>query len=93
MQCGHDVHHGSPDYLSRLFGRETGGKLSEFIGVERLALARRLLLTTSMNVAQVSRASGYADPSYFARLFKQGTGVSPRGFRAAMASRQDGPDR
>jgi AraC-like DNA-binding protein len=75
----------SADYLSRLFHRETGQRLGDFIAGERLALARRLLTGTAMNVGQVARSCGHADPSYFSRVFKRHAGMSPRDWRRSMA--------
>ncbi len=50
---------------------------------ERLMLeARRLLIYTSLTVAQVAYSLGYDDPAHFSRGFSQHAGCSPRAFRA-----------
>ncbi|MFH6564647.1 helix-turn-helix domain-containing protein [Pseudomonas kulmbachensis] len=50
---------------------------------QRLLLeAKRQLIYTTMSVAQISDALGFAEPTYFARFFRRLTGKSPREFRA-----------
>jgi AraC family transcriptional activator of pobA len=43
--------------------------------------AKRSLIYTSMTVAQVADALGFADPAYFSRFFKRLSGLSPSDFR------------
>ncbi len=53
---------------------------------ERLMLeARRLLIYTSLTVAEVAYSLGYEDPAYFTRGFTQYEGCSPRAFRRREA--------
>jgi len=46
-----------------------------------MALARKLLDTTELHVAEIGREVGYADPFYFSRQLSRVHGMSPRGFR------------
>ena len=69
------------DYLSHQYHMETGERLMRVIARERMRLARRLLAVPEMSIADVSRASGYADPNYFARVFGREFGTSPRNWR------------
>jgi len=49
---------------------------------ERVMLeARRLLIYSSLTVAQVAYSLGYDDPAHFSRGFTQHAGCSPRAFR------------
>ncbi|MBN1436132.1 MAG: helix-turn-helix transcriptional regulator [Sedimentisphaerales bacterium] len=73
--------HCSADYLSHLFHREAGIKLTQYINEERITKAKYLLETSSLNIAETARACGYRDQSYFARVFRKNTGQSPRDFR------------
>ncbi len=68
-------------HLMRVFKRETGVSVLEYITGERLALSRHLLLTTSMPVNQVALQAGYENHSYFIRLFKRNFGVTPQAYR------------
>lgn len=79
-----DTVHLTPDYLSHLFHRETGQTLTAFINRERIANARKLLESREgapLNISEVSWACGYADPGYFARVFRREAGQSPREYR------------
>ena len=71
----------SADHLSRSFHGRTGVPLVRAITHERVALARQLLADRSLNIAEVARACGFADPAYFSRVFATATGDSPRAWR------------
>ncbi len=72
----------APDYLSHLFHKETGQSLKNHINKERLEHAKILLEDSALNVSEIAMASGYDDPSYFTRLFRKGTGQTPKQYRA-----------
>jgi AraC-like DNA-binding protein/mannose-6-phosphate isomerase-like protein (cupin superfamily) len=74
----------SPAYLSQLFYKKTGVKLSRYIHEKRLEYAQQLLKITDMNIKEVAYSCGYSDPSYFIRLFRQQLGVSPRKYRKSL---------
>ncbi len=76
----------SADYLSHAFSRQKGQTLSEYINEERVAVAKQLLLETSMNISEIAASCGYNDPSYFSRVFTRLTGHSPRCYREAHAT-------
>jgi AraC-like DNA-binding protein len=71
----------SPDYLSHLFRKTTGSTLQSYINGQRLIRARELLETSALNIAQVSQAAGFRDPSYFSRAYRRWSGVTPREVR------------
>lgn len=71
----------SPSYLSRLFKKETGKNLSDFINEYRIEKAKQLLLTTDLKTYEVADRVGIPDPHYFSRLFKRYTGYSPSEYK------------
>lgn len=71
----------APDYLSHIFHRATGEPLSLYINRNRVERARAMLASTSLNVSETAWACGYADPGYFARVFRRHTGQTPRQYR------------
>ncbi len=71
----------SPDYLSHLFHVETKERLTHYIQRIRIDGALVALETTSLNISEIAYASGFADPAYFARVFKQHKGLSPQEHR------------
>jgi len=75
----------SASHLSRLFKRHTGRNIVEYVNVMRVARAKQLLATGRFTVKQVSLKVGYADPGYFARVFRRLEGVSPSFFRNRVA--------
>lgn len=50
--------------------------------------ARRLLVYSTMTIAEIGYSLGFEDPAYFSRFFLAEEGTSPRAFRAEW--RQDG---
>jgi AraC-like DNA-binding protein len=49
----------------------------------RLSHARRLLVESTLNIAEVAREVGIPDPNYFSRLFRSRLGCSPTEFLRA----------
>jgi AraC-like DNA-binding protein len=71
----------SADYLSRRFHEERDITLTGWITRERMELARDLLADPQRNVAEIGWACGFNAPSYFIRVFRQQTGITPRAYR------------
>lgn len=71
----------SADYLSHLFHTETKERLTHYIQRIRIEGAILALETTKLTISEIAYASGFADPAYFARVFKQHKGVTPQEFR------------
>jgi AraC-like DNA-binding protein len=76
----------SPDYLSHLFHSETKERLTHYIQRIRIGGAILALETTTLTVSEISYASGFADPAYFAKVFKQHKMMTPHEYRAQLAS-------
>lgn len=68
-------------YLMRTFKKITGISILEFITDERVRLARELLISTDQPVKQVADSVGYGNYSYFTKLFKRNTGLTPQAYR------------
>lgn len=68
----------SADYLTKLFKKETGMSISDFILEERMFLAKELILAGKMSISRVSYECGYDNYSYFTKVFKKKYGVTPR---------------
>lgn len=71
----------NPAYLSRLFRKETGQSLTEYILDVKMAHAKQLLENSNLKVGSVAEAIGYTHFSYFAKIFKKVTGLSPHDYR------------
>lgn len=68
-------------YLIRLFKREFGTSPIQFINRKKMERAQLLLFTTDMPVKEVAYALGVSDHSYFIRMFRKLTGVTPQEYR------------
>lgn len=71
----------NPDYLARLFKKETGISLGAYIIQTRLEQAKQLLATTRLSFYAVAVRVGYSNYSHFSKLFKQDTGCTPNEYR------------
>ncbi|WP_308638375.1 response regulator transcription factor [Paenibacillus silvisoli] len=71
----------NPAYLSRLFKKETGGNLIDYLIETKVNRAKLLLDTTDMTVSAIAQQVGYSNFSHFTRTFKKHTGVNPQEYR------------
>jgi AraC-like DNA-binding protein len=74
----------SADYLSHLFHVETKERLTHYIQRIRIEGALLALETTTLNISEIAYAGGFADPAYFARIFKQHKGLTPQDYRTQL---------
>lgn len=69
-----------PKYLSRVFVQSVGTTFSEYLKTLRLRHAVFLIEQGITSVKNVALLSGYRDPLYFSKVFRQALGVSPSEF-------------
>lgn len=74
-------------YLSRIFKEITGFTVNGYLHARRIQKARSLLIQNSMNISEVSEAAGYENLTYFERVFKKHTGMSPLEYRKQYGKR------
>ena len=67
--------------LKRRFKSATGSSLIEYLQNLRVEEAKQLLENTTMPVEEISEQAGYSDASFFRRLFKRLTGLTPARYR------------
>ncbi|MBQ9824074.1 MAG: response regulator [Solobacterium sp.] len=70
-----------PDYLTHVFKEKTGLSLSAYILKERLKQSKNLLRNTDKSINTIALDCGFSDASYFTRIFRRETGISPRQYR------------
>ena len=68
--------------FSRFFKLRTGKTLQDYITDIRLGYALRMLVDTTMSIAEICYESGFNNLSNFNRIFKKKKMVSPKDFRA-----------
>ncbi|HUF72583.1 MAG TPA: helix-turn-helix domain-containing protein [Gammaproteobacteria bacterium] len=67
--------------LKRRFKNATGSTLIDYLQNLRVEEAKRRLETSDKAVDEISAGVGYEDPSFFRRVFKRRTGLSPSQYR------------
>lgn len=69
------------NYLNAICSKTVGKSAGELIRNRVVLESKRLLLHSSMSICEMGYHLGYNDCSYFIRLFKNDTGVTPEQFR------------
>lgn len=73
--------HLAPSYFCRIFSRVTGETFVDYVGRQKVGLAKEMLRDGGVTVSQVAADLGYLDTSYFIRVFKKYEGVTPLVYR------------
>lgn len=73
--------HVSPPHLARLFRREAGRSVVEYLQMLRISRARELLETTALTTLEIALQSGFESVEHFYRLFRRSVGMTPRNYR------------
>lgn len=71
----------SPDYLSKIIKKYLGTPSQEYILDKLLLEAKRLLVFTNLSSKEIGYHIHMDDPSYFSRIFKKKTGLTPNEYR------------
>ena len=73
--------HFSPAYLNVLFKQELKVTLKQYISSYRLERAKMMLDQGYDRVSEIAEQCGYANANYFAKVFREATGMSPLEYR------------
>ncbi len=68
-------------YLSRVFKKEVGQNLIEYVSKKRIGESIRLLNTTDLKVYEIAEKVGFRDSHYFSICFKKHVGVTIKEFK------------
>lgn len=71
----------TPDYLSHLFAREEGMKLTDYITREKISSAKKHLAYTNDAYEAIAFSLGFSSQSHFSKAFKKWTGMTPKQYR------------
>jgi len=71
----------SSAYLCRIFKQETGVSLADYINVQRIEYAKKLLHNPDMLVKDIALETGFSSEKYFYVVFRKITGITPRQYR------------
>lgn len=68
-------------YLSALFSKETGMTLTNYVNMQRIEYAKKLLLKTDLPIKFIAMQCGFTDVYYFSKQFKRIVHCTPKNFR------------
>ena len=71
----------SPSYFSRIFKEETGEPFSNFLNRVRIERSKELLRHKNLRLIDIAQLVGFADQSYYSKVFKRIEGISPLQYR------------
>ena len=71
----------SISHLSKVFKKETGETMTEYIALMRCKKAANLLKKTNLPIQEISSYVGYSDNNYFVKVFKKNYDMTPTEFR------------
>ncbi len=72
----------SEAYVCRLFREATGGTVHGYVVEYRIARAKEMLSGRNPpKIAEVAAYTGFSDANYFARAFRNATGITPSAYR------------
>ena len=71
----------NPQYMMRLFKKETNMSILEYGAEQRIVKAKELLLSTNNSIENIGVQLGYYNYTYFMKVFKRSTGMSPGQYR------------
>lgn len=74
----------NPSYFSRYFKRLTGENFTDYVHRFKIGVAAKILEQTGESVEEVAIKCGYSDRTYFSKVFKKYTKMTPREYRSKV---------
>jgi len=71
----------TPTYFSKIFKQETGQSFNTHLNDLRIGKSKQLLLGSELRLVDIANFSGFEDQSYFTKVFKRMTGLSPSEYK------------
>ncbi|MVQ40039.1 helix-turn-helix domain-containing protein [Paenibacillus sp. MAH-34] len=78
----------STRHMNRLFKKEVGTTLYNYVITKKIESAKRMLVDTQLTISEIGYKLGYFDPHYFSNLFHSKTNVRPSDFRKTFREMQ-----
>lgn len=75
----------SKSYICRIFKEVTGFTINEYQNISRIQRGRHLLLHSDYSITEIAEQLGYENITYFERVFKKYTGLTPLKYRKKTA--------
>ena len=71
----------SPSYFSKVFNEEMKQNFNTYLNSVRISNAERMLIEEPVNLVDVAYMVGFDDQSYFSKVFKRITGMTPKTYK------------
>lgn len=71
----------NPSYFSKIFKNEMKSTFVSYVNKIRISASKNLLLDSSIPLTDIANLVGFEDQSYFTKVFKKATGVTPGKYR------------
>ena len=76
-----------PTHMARVFRRQFGATMGEFLRGLRIERAMGLLTHSHLPLSEISQCSGFSDQAHFTRVFKRHLGMTPGAYRLRLRRR------
>ncbi len=70
----------SSGYLSRIFKKYYRISVVDYIHLRKLMVAKKYMVSSEMNISDISFLLGYSEPGYFCKIFKKYEKMTPSAF-------------
>lgn len=78
----------SAEYFTKLFKKETGQNIKEFITLMKVEAAKDMLERSNLSVGMVALELGYSNFSHFSQVFRKYENVTPSEYRAQLTQQK-----
>ncbi|WP_408071544.1 response regulator [Butyrivibrio sp. JL13D10] len=79
----------TPEYMAKMFKKETGVSLKQYISDYRVLIAKERLSVPGVRISDVAVEVGFDNFSYFSTVFKKTTGQTPGEYHAAVTGQSE----
>lgn len=76
-----DIFNYNENYIGKLFKKQTGKTIKEYLNGKRLKKSEELLKKTTLTITEIAASAGFNNVTYFNRLFKKQFLMSPTEYR------------
>lgn len=75
----------TPQYLSRIFAKETGSNFIDYLTTVRIEKAKSIIKNSDYKIYEIAERVGYPDAKYFCTIFKKVVGMSPHQYKRIVS--------
>ncbi|WP_026492781.1 response regulator transcription factor [Butyrivibrio sp. XPD2002] len=79
----------TPEYMAKMFKKETGVSLKQYISDYRVQIAKERLSSPGVRISDVAAEVGFDNFSYFSTVFKKTTGYTPGEYHAMTTGQNE----